>query len=161
MKKYRLLKILSASFLVLLVVAAAPTTRFFEIAKNIEIYSSLFKTIHEVYVDDVNSNQLLNTSVEAMLAKLDPYTVYISEDKIEDYRTMSTGQYGGIGASTIRLNGRVFISAIVQEGPAELAGIEVGDEVISASSVPVLNKSNDELNQLVRGQAKSTIIWES
>lgn len=158
MRKNRFFKFLSVSVLLLLIVSYAPNQRFFEIAKNIEIYSSLFKTISEVYVDEVNPNHLLNTTVESMLANLDPYTVYISEDRIEDFRTMSTGQYGGIGASTVRLEGKVFISAIVQDGPAEKAGIEVGDEVISASGIPVLNKTNEELNQLVRGQAKTTII---
>jgi carboxyl-terminal processing protease len=159
MVKDKLINTLSIVLLCLLLTAVVvPKNRFFEIAKHIEIYSSLFKTLNEVYVDDVNPNHLLNTTVESMLAKLDPYTVYISEDKIEDYRTLSTGQYGGIGASTVRLEGHVFISAVVQEGPAYQAGIEVGDEVITAAGVLVLNKNNDELNQLVRGQAKTTIV---
>ncbi len=150
---------MGAVLLVLTLAAATtPNTRFFEIAKNIEIYSSLFKIINEVYVDEVNPNHLLNTTVESMLANLDPYTVYISEDKIEDFRTMSTGQYGGIGASTIRLDERVFISSIVQEGPADKAGLAIGDEVISASGITLSNKSNEELNQLVRGQAKTVIV---
>ena len=158
MQKRKLL-ILSVLPLVLLVLIAGtvPGNRFFEIARNIEIYSALFKTVNEIYVDEVNPNKLLSTSVDAMLNTLDPYTVYISEDKIEDYRTQSTGQYGGIGASTIRINGRVFISNVVPNGPADAAGIEVGDEVISASGVNVLGKSNEVLNQLVRGQAKTTI----
>jgi len=155
----KLVKITAALLLVLALSAASlPGTRFFEIAKNIEIYAALFKTINEVYVDEINPNHLLNTTAESMLTNLDPYTVYISEDKIEDYRTMSTGQYGGIGASTIRLNGRVLISSIVLNGPAHQAGLEIGDEVITAGGIPVLNKSNDELNQLVRGQAKTAII---
>ncbi len=147
-----------AIILVLFTVASTPKNRFFEIAKNIEIYSALFRTVNEFYVDEINPNQLLNTSVKSMLAKLDPYTVYISEDKIEDYRTMSTGQYGGIGASTVRIKGKVFISAVVNNGPAHNANLEVGDEVISASGIAVLNKSNEELNQLVRGQAKTSLL---
>lgn len=159
MIKNKLTRVLAISFIGLLLVAVTTVNdRFFEIAKNIEIYASLFKTINEVYVDEVNPSHLLNTSVESMLANLDPYTVYISEDKIEDFRTLNTGQYGGIGASTIRIDGRVFISSLAQEGPAEEAGIEVGDEVITASGVPVLNKSNDELNQLVRGQANTIVV---
>jgi len=158
MAKSKLLKLVSYSIVfVLLTAAIAPNNRFFEIAKNIEIYAALFKTVNEFYVDEVNPNQLLNTSVKSMLAKLDPYTVYISEDKIEDYRTMSTGQYGGIGASTVRIDKRIFISAVVLNGPASIAGIKVGDEVISASGILLLNKSNEELNQLVRGQAKTSL----
>ena len=154
MKKRRFLGLSGIIILLLTLVAATvPTSRYFEIAKNIEIYSALYKTINEIYVDEVNPNTLLNTTVNSMLANLDPYTVYISEDKIEDFRTESTGEYGGIGASTIRLNGRVFVSMVVEGGPADVSGIEIGDEVISAAGVPVLNKSNEELNQLVRGQA--------
>ncbi len=159
MIKSRFAKVLAFVFIGFILVASTTLTpRFFEIAKNIEIYSALFKTINEVYVDEVNPNHLLNTSVEAMLKNLDPYTVYISEDKIEDFRTMSTGQYGGIGASTVRIGGRVFISAVVQQGPADTAGIRVGDEVVTAAGISTLNKSNEELNQLVRGQAKTTIV---
>lgn len=158
MKKRRFLGVSGLFALMLVIIAATvPSSRYFEIAKNIEIYSALYKTINELYVDEVNPNKLLNTTVDAMLANLDPYTVYISEDKIEDFRTESTGEYGGIGASTIRLNGRVFISMVVPNGPASNANIEIGDEVISAAGVPVLGKSNDELNQLVRGQAKTSV----
>lgn len=157
MSKRRILGIASITIVALLLTATAPNSRYFEIVKNIEIYSALYKTINELYVDEVNPNQLLNTSVESMLSNLDPYTVYISEDKIEDFRTESTGEYGGIGASTIRLKGRVFISMVVSGGPADNAGIEIGDEVITAAGVTVLGKTNDELNQLVRGQAKTNI----
>jgi len=158
MRKNKFLKTLSIGLALTLIIAATNSNnRYFEIAKNIEIYSAIFKTVNEIYVDDVNPNHLLNTSVKSMLSKLDPYTVYISEDKIEDYRTLSTGQYGGIGASTVRIKGQVFISSVVEGGPADKAGIEVGDEVISASGIAVLNKSNEALNQLVRGQAKTTL----
>ena len=158
MSKRSFFKVTSITFLVIIIAAAAPNSRYFEIAKNIEIYSALYKTINEIYVDEVNPNKLLNTSVETMLSNLDPYTVYISEDKIEDFRTESTGEYGGIGASTVRLNGRVFISMVVNDGPADNAGIEIGDEVITAAGVPVMGKTNDELNQLVRGQAKTSVL---
>ena len=141
-----------------LIASTTNSSRFFEIAKNIEIYSAIFKTINQMYVDEVNPTHLLNTSVESMLATLDPYTVYISEDKIEDFRTESTGQYGGIGAATIRLEGKVLISSVTHNGPAEAAGIEIGDEVITASGIEVLDKSNEELNQLVRGQANTSIV---
>lgn len=158
MSKRSFFRVTGITFLVIIIAAAAPNSRYFEIAKNIEIYSALYKTINEIYVDEVNPNKLLNTSVETMLSNLDPYTVYISEDKIEDFRTESTGEYGGIGASTVRLNGRVFISMVVNDGPADNAGIEIGDEVITAAGVPVLGKTNDELNQLVRGQAKTSVL---
>ena len=80
MIKNKFTQVLAISFIGLLLVAVTTVNdRFFEIAKNIEIYASLFKTINEVYVDEVNPSHLLNTSVESMLANLDPYTVYISD----------------------------------------------------------------------------------
>ncbi len=158
MSKSKFIKLFGTGFVLLLIIASTTSSnRFFEIAKHIEIYASTYKVINDIYVDEVNPNHLLNTSVESMLSTLDPYTVYISEDKIEDYRTMSTGQYGGIGASTIRIKGKVFIASVVKDGPADEAGIEVGDEIISASGINVFNKSNEALNQLVRGQAKTAL----
>ena len=103
-KRFRLLLIgfigvLGLTFSVALI---APSNRYFEIVKNLEIFANLFKEVNEYYVDEVNPSQLLNKGVGEMLGNLDPYTVYISEDKIEDFRTLNTGQYAGIGASTVR-----------------------------------------------------------
>src|SRR5882757_9451285 len=78
----------------------APVDRYFEIVKNLDIFASLFKEVNSLYVDDVNPNKMVRTGIDAMLNSLDPYTNYISEDEVEDYRTMNTGQYGGIGALT-------------------------------------------------------------
>src|SRR5688500_20206668 len=77
-----------------------PAERYFEIAKNLDIFATLFKEVNALYVDEVNPNQLIRTGIDAMLASLDPYTNYIPEDEVEDYRTINTGQYGGIGAIT-------------------------------------------------------------
>ena len=77
-----------------------PADRFFELAKNLEIFSSLFREVNSLYVDDVNPNVIARHGIDAMLNSLDPYTNYIPEDEVEDYRTLNTGQYGGIGAST-------------------------------------------------------------
>ena len=70
----------------------------FEISKNIDIFVTLYKQLHLNYVDELNSGQLMKTAIDAMLESLDPYTVYIPESEIEDYKTMTTGQYGGIGS---------------------------------------------------------------
>ena len=72
--------------------------RFFEIAKNLDIFATLYKEVNTYYVDEVAPSKLMKTGIDAMLKSLDPYTNYIAEDDIEDFRTMTTGQYGGIGA---------------------------------------------------------------
>src|SRR6478735_5247182 len=74
------------------------TDKYFEIAKNMEIFSGVYKEINLLYVDEINPSQIMTTGIDAMLESLDPYTNYIPEDKIEDFRTQLTGQYGGIGA---------------------------------------------------------------
>src|SRR5688572_4696806 len=71
---------------------------FFEISKNLEIFTELYKELNIYYVDDTQPGKLMKTGIDAMLASLDPYTQYIPESDIEDYRFMTTGQYGGIGA---------------------------------------------------------------
>ncbi len=72
--------------------------RLFEIARNLDIYATLFKELNAYYVDEVNPNRLIKTSIDGMLKNLDPYTIYYAEDDIEDYMTMTTGKYNGIGA---------------------------------------------------------------
>ena len=74
----------------------AQTSPDFEISKNLEILSSLYKELNINYVDGVNPSDLMKTGIDAMLDKLDPYTVFIPESEIEDYRFMTTGQYGGV-----------------------------------------------------------------
>src|SRR5690606_19511032 len=79
-------------------IAIAAGDNYFEVGKNLEIFNELYKDINIYYVDDVNPGELITTGIDAMLESLDPYTQYIAESDMEDYRFMTTGQYGGIGA---------------------------------------------------------------
>src|SRR5574339_247006 len=85
-----------------------PAERYFEIAKNLDIFASLFKEVNALYVDEINPNKLVRTGIDAMLNSLDPYTNYIPEDEVEDFRTLNTGQYGGIGAVTRDIANHTF-----------------------------------------------------
>ncbi|MCK5102154.1 MAG: peptidase S41, partial [Cyclobacteriaceae bacterium] len=110
MKKYKI----PASIFILIAIIGFfsfnnPNERYFEISRNLDIFSTLFKEVNAYYVDEINPNKLIKTGIDAMLASLDPYTNYIPEDDIEDYRTMTTGQYGGIGAVIGRRNGKNVI----------------------------------------------------
>ena len=128
MKKRAILSVIGL-VLILTSTAYIYSDRFFEIARNMSIFSSLYKEVNTYYVDDVNPNKLMNTGIDAMLKSLDPFTNYIPEDRIEDFRTLNTGQYGGIGASTIRLDGSVFISMLFEGYPAQESGLKIGDEI--------------------------------
>ncbi|MFM8739641.1 MAG: peptidase S41, partial [Cytophagales bacterium] len=75
-----------------------PADRYFEIARNMEIFASLFKVTNDLYVDEVSPTKMMHDGVDAMLNSLDPYTNYFSEDQVEDFRIINTGEYGGIGA---------------------------------------------------------------
>src|SRR6476659_72419 len=91
-----------------------PAERYFEIAKNLDIFATLFKEVNALYVDDVNPNTLVRTGIDAMLGSLDPYTNYIPEDEVEDFRTVNTGQYGGIGAVTREIGNRTVVTMIME-----------------------------------------------
>src|SRR5882757_465389 len=94
-----------------------PAERYFEIAKNLDIFAAVFKEVNALYVDDVNPNQLVRTGIDAMLNSLDPYTNYIPEDEVEDFRTMNTGQYGGIGALTREIGNRTLVTMMYEGYP--------------------------------------------
>ena len=104
--------------------------RYFEIAKNLDIFATLFKEVNTYYVDEITPAKLVKTGIDAMLKSLDPYTNYIPEDDIEDYRTLTTGQYGGIGISTpIKRNGKMVVRTVYEGYPAQKAGLLPGDEI--------------------------------
>ena len=134
-----------------------PNERYFEITKNLDIFATLFKEVNAYYVDEVNPNQLIKTGIDAMLASLDPYTNYIPEDDIEDYRTMTTGQYGGIGALIGRMNGKNMILMPYEGFPANESGLKIGDEILEVDGVDVTDKNTSDISQLLKGQAKTDL----
>lgn len=148
---------LAIPFVVLIVSFAPPVDRYFEIAKNLEIFASVFKEVNSLYVDEVNPNQLMRTGIDAMLASLDPYTNYIPEDEVENYRTINTGQYGGIGAATMVFGNRTFISMLYEGYPAQKKGLKIGDEVIKMDEVDLSKITIEEANRLMRGQVGTPV----
>jgi carboxyl-terminal processing protease len=134
-----------------------PGERYFEIAKNLDIFATLFKEVNTYYVDDINPNKLMRTGIEAMLESLDPYTNYIPEDDIEDYRTLTTNQYGGIGALIGRNNNKNLIIMPYEGFPAEKKGLKIGDELIEVDGVDVRDKSTGEISKLLKGQANTDV----
>jgi carboxyl-terminal processing protease len=137
---------------VALLAASSPAERYFEIAKNLDIFASLFKEVNALYVDDVNPNKLMRTGMDAMLASLDPYTNYISEDEVENFRTMNTGQYGGIGAVTHHMGTRTVVTMIMRGYAAERGGLKIGDEVLKINQVDLSRVTSEEAGTLMKGQ---------
>src|SRR6187549_4117199 len=133
--KKKLLYLLSVVILFGALATSRPAERYFEIAKNLDIFATLFKEVNALYVDDVNPNKLVKTGIDAMLESLDPYTNYIPEDMIEDYRTMNTGQYGGIGAFTREINNRTVVTMILQTYTAQKSGLKIGDEILKIDNI--------------------------
>jgi len=134
-----------------------PGERYFEIVKNLDIFATLFREVNTYYVDEINPNRLMKTGIDAMLRSLDPYTDYIPEDEIEDYRTMTTGQYGGIGAAVSPRNGKTYVVLPNENSPAAKAGLRVSDEILKIDDIDVKNKSYHDVNKLLRGQANTSV----
>ncbi|MEM6358632.1 MAG: S41 family peptidase, partial [Bacteroidota bacterium] len=107
--------------------------------------------------DEINPNKVIKVGIDAMLRSLDPYTVYIPEDDIEDFRTQSTGQYGGIGAVTSRINGAVKVIMLMEGYSAQKDGLKIGDEIIKIGNVDITNLSREETNDLMKGQANTNV----
>src|SRR6478609_4332640 len=150
--------LISLPFLVLgLLSFTPPAERYFEIAKNLDIFASLFKEVNALYVDEINPNTLIRTGIDAMLNSLDPYTNYIAEDEVEDFRTMNTGQYGGIGAVTREIGDRTVVTLVYEGYPASKNGLKIGDEVLKMDEVELSKISQEEANHLMKGQVGTSV----
>jgi carboxyl-terminal processing protease len=134
-----------------------PAERYFEIAKNLDIFATLFKEVNALYVDEVNPNTLVRTGIDAMLTSLDPYTNYIPEDEVEDFRTINTGQYGGIGAVTREINKRTVVTMIMEGYGAQKGGLKIGDEVLKIDDVELSKLSREQSSQLMKGQVGTPV----
>jgi carboxyl-terminal processing protease len=129
-----------------------PSDKYFEIAKNLDIFATLFKEVNSAYVDDVSPNKLMKKGIDAMLESLDPYTNYIPEDEIEDYRTNMTGEYGGIGAVIGKKNEKPIILMPYEGFPAHKAGLQIGDELVKVDGIAVTDKNTSDISKMLKGQ---------
>ena len=138
-------------------ISFAFTEDLFEVSKNLDIFTSLFKEVNLYYVDDTKPGQLIKTAADAMLQSLDPYTEYYTENDIEDYKMVTTGQYGGIGAAVREVKGRVIITEPYENSPALKAGIKAGDVIAQINDVSVKGKSSDEISKMMKGQSGTAV----
>ena len=154
-------KVYTISILALSMLAVSafysPTEKYFEIARNLDIYASLFKEINAFYVDEIDPEKTIRTSIDAMLASLDPYTNYIPEEDLDAYRTMTTGEYGGIGSLISQIDDKILITMPNEGFPADNAGIKIGDEIIKIDNIDTKGKSTTEVSNLLKGTAGTPI----
>lgn len=124
----------------------------FLVSKNLDIFASLYKEININYVDETNAPGLMKTGIDAMLESLDPYTEYVPESEIEDYKLkyVST-QYGGIGAGTLFIDGKLFVNEVSEGYPANKQDIKAGDQVIKINNIETKGKDRAQISQLLRG----------
>jgi carboxyl-terminal processing protease len=134
-----------------------PAEKYFDIAKSLDIFATLFKEVNAYYVDEVEPQKLIRKSIDGMLESLDPYTDYIPEDEIESFRISTTGQYGGIGALIGVVNERTVITHPYRNFPAFRAGIKVGDEIISIDGKDMRGKSTADVSTMLKGQPKTDL----
>ncbi len=123
----------------------------FEISKNLEIFTNIYKELNTHYVDDIDPARFMRTGIEAMLQTLDPYTNYISESDIESYRYMAEGKYDGIGARVRKMGDYVTIVEPYEGGPAIDAGLRAGDMIIAVEGKDAKGKKTDEVNDVLKG----------
>jgi len=139
------------------VLAQAPNQQGFEILKNLDIYSNLIKELNQDYVDEINPGELTQTGIEAMLESLDPYTNFIPESQVEDYKFITTGQYGGIGSLIHQQGDYIVISEPYEGSPSDKAGLKAGDKILEVNGKQAKGKSYEDVSSILKGQAGTTV----
>ena len=131
--------------------------KLFLIAKNLDIFASLIRELDSYYVDEIDPEQLVTVGINAMLEELDPYTTYIPEEESADFRTMTTGEYGGIGALIGHRIGKNMILMPYKGFPAESSGLRIGDELLWVDSVSVVDLVTSDVSKMLKGPANTPV----
>ena len=130
---------------------------YFEISKNLDIFATVFRELNIYYVEDTNPGELMKNSIDAMLESLDPYTNYIPESDIEDYRFMTTGEYGGVGALIRQKDDYVVIAEPYDGFPAQKADLRAGDIILEINGKSAKGKSTSDVSKILKGQPGTSI----
>jgi carboxyl-terminal processing protease len=133
------------------------TSDRFEIGKNLDIFTELYKEVNRTYVEGTQPGELMKTGIDAMLESLDPYTVYYPESDIENYKLMTTGQYGGIGAKIRKIDDFVVVGEPYEGFPAHKAGLKAGDFILKVDGNSVKGKSTSDLSKILKGNPGTSL----
>ena len=157
MKKIKLLGLLGLLGILGPLAQAQNTDRGFEIAKNLEIFSSVYKQLNQNYVDDVDPGKTIKVAIDAMLASMDPYTNYFPESDIEDVKLQLMGEYGGVGALIMQRGDSIYISEPYKGLPADEAGLKAGDRIVAVNGESTRGKKTPDVSSAMRGQAGTQV----
>ncbi len=152
-KRQILIPILAVAFLV---VGSSFKSDFFEIAKQIEIFTTLFKELNMNYVDETNPAELMDTAIKNMLDELDPYTKFLNEQDVETYKINNAGEYSGIGALVRSYDDRLVVVEPYKDYPADKAGLKAGDEIIKIGDITVAD-FDDNASELLKGANNTSV----
>jgi carboxyl-terminal processing protease len=152
-KKKFIIPVVASAFLF---IGASFKDDFFEIAKQIEIFTTLFKELNRNYVDETNPGELMDKAIKGMLANLDPYTVYFNEQDVVRFKINNTGEYTGIGALLTRKEDKLIVKEAYKNFPADKAGLKAGDEITQIGDV-LLSDFKEDASQLFKGTKNTKI----
>ena len=148
-KKYLAISLTILGFFVL----TAAGDRYFELSKNIEIFTTLFKELNTYYVDDVDPNKLMTDGINRMLDGLDPFTNYITGADLDEYQ----GKYDGVGSRIMKIDDYIVISDPYEGYPAQKAGLESGDIILEIDGKSAKGYTTDQMSNLLKGQPNTSI----
>ncbi|HEY0262436.1 MAG TPA: S41 family peptidase [Chitinophagales bacterium] len=148
---------LGAVGVILLVSATLPQVAYFDITKQLDIFASLYRELNLYYVDTLNPEQLIYSGIYEMNNSLDPYTDFIPEDDLQEYRQQTTGRYGGIGALIGARKGAVIITDPYEDCPAAKAGLHPGDRLVEVDGKNVAKSNSDDVSKMLRGKAGTVL----
>ena len=153
----RLFFILCLPLVFVVVLAASVKDDYFEMSKQLEIMQSAFRELNLFYVDELAPGELMETGIKAMLAKLDPYTRYFPETKMEDVRFMQTGEYGGIGASVEKRDGQTVVVNLLEGEPAAQAGLQLGDVITHVNGRSLTDLDQNQIGEFMQGATGTNV----
>ena len=152
MKKWKKPLLILALAIVALIPIAATNDNYFEIAKNLDIFATLYQNVNTYYVDNIDPTKFMKTGIDAMLESLDPYTNYIDESDMENYRFQTTGEYGGIGALIHKEGDSILVAEPYKDFPADKAGLQAGDLILQVDGTTTKGKNVEDVSKALKGQ---------
>ena len=153
--KIRIIKIISVLLLSIGLMSFADD--YFEISKNIDVFTALYKEVNTYYVDDVEPSKLMRSCIDGMLKTLDPFTNYFSGSQVENAKIQQGGKFGGLGIEIEMMNGYPVIISVTQNQPADKSGLRVGDIIKSVDGANTKDKKKEDVEKVLIGQPKSLV----
>ena len=128
-----------------------------DINANLSIFNSVVKELQSNYVDTIDMEKSVQTAIAAMLSQLDPYTEYMPRKVQEEFRSLNSGEYAGIGSYIMARNGNVYISGPHKGSPADRAGLRSGDLIMQVDTATVLGMTTEQVSNRLKGQRGTTV----